>query len=211
MSKLALNKSSLTKVKKNLESYRRFLPALELKQKQLMIERKRVSELRQDLIKATDEILAVVGKQLPMLSIEAFPLDDLVVVRELSIKQENLVGVLLPVIDSFQVERAPYGKLTRPHWVDHVGQLVEKMVNCRVQGMVLAKREKCLDDAIKTVTQRVNLFSKVLIPQAEKDIHRIVLFLADQERASVVRSKIAKANKVKQVADEFSGLEEGAA
>jgi V/A-type H+-transporting ATPase subunit D len=38
----------------------------------------------------------------------------------------------------------------------------------------------------------VNLFEKVLIPKAEQNIRKIVIFLSDQERAAVVRSKIAK-------------------
>jgi V/A-type H+-transporting ATPase subunit D len=42
------------------------------------------------------------------------------------------------------------------------------------------------------VTQRVNLFEKVLIPRARKSIQRIRVYLSDEERAAVVRSKIAK-------------------
>ena len=45
---------------------------------------------------------------------------------------------------------------------------------------------------MRTITQRVNLFSKVLIPRAEENIKRIGLFLSDQERAGVVRSKLSK-------------------
>ena len=52
-----------------------------------------------------------------------------------------------------------------------------------------------LNDAVRRITQRVNLFEKVLIPQAEKKIHRIKIYLADTERAAVVRSKIAKAKQ----------------
>jgi len=41
----------------------------------------------------------------------------------------------------------------------------------------------------------VNLFEKVLIPQARENISRIQIHLADAERAAVVRSKIMKANR----------------
>lgn len=49
---------------------------------------------------------------------------------------------------------------------------------------------------MRRVTQRVNLFEKVLIPKAEENIRRITIFLSDQERAAVVRSKIAKSREV---------------
>ena len=52
-----------------------------------------------------------------------------------------------------------------------------------------------LNDAVRRITQRVNLFEKVLIPQAEENIQRIRIFLSDAERTAVVRSKIAKAKR----------------
>jgi V/A-type H+-transporting ATPase subunit D len=48
------------------------------------------------------------------------------------------------------------------------------------------------------VSQRVNLFEKVLIPDAKGDIARIQIFLSDVERAAVVTSKIAKAKRARE-------------
>ena len=47
--------------------------------------------------------------------------------------------------------------------------------------------------AVRRITQRVNLFEKILIPNAQKNIQRIRIFLGDAERSAVVRSKLAKA------------------
>ena len=41
MAKIALNKSSLSRQKKQRESFKRYLPSLEMKQKQLLAERKK--------------------------------------------------------------------------------------------------------------------------------------------------------------------------
>ena len=46
-----------------------------------------------------------------------------------------------------------------------------------------------MQGAVRRVTQRVNLFEKVLIPNAKRDIARIQIFLSDVERAAVVTSK----------------------
>ena len=49
--------------------------------------------------------------------------------------------------------------------------------------------------AVRRVTQRVNLFDKVLIPTAKRDISRIRIFLSDIERSAVVTSKMAKGKR----------------
>jgi len=51
--------------------------------------------------------------------------------------------------------------------------------------------------ASRKATQRVNLVSKILIPEALGNIRKIRIFLADNERAAVVRSKIAKKKKLR--------------
>ena len=49
-----------------------------------------------------------------------------------------------------------------------------------------------LERAVRRVTQRVNLFDKVLIPRTREHIRRIRIHLADGERSAVVRAKLAK-------------------
>ena len=49
-----------------------------------------------------------------------------------------------------------------------------------------------LNQQVRRITQRVNLFEKVLIPRARENIKRIHIGLGEQERSAVVRSKIAK-------------------
>jgi len=59
------------------------------------------------------------------------------------------------------------------------------------------QRVERLQQAVLKVTQRVNLFEKVLIPEARENIKQIRIHLADTERAAVVRSKITKAKRRK--------------
>jgi V/A-type H+-transporting ATPase subunit D len=50
--------------------------------------------------------------------------------------------------------------------------------------------------AVQKITQRVNLFDKMLIPRTRENIRKIGIFLADSERAAVVRAKIAKSRRL---------------
>ncbi|MCM8761442.1 MAG: V-type ATP synthase subunit D, partial [Candidatus Omnitrophica bacterium] len=57
------------------------------------------------------------------------------------------------------------------------------------QGMEILKQE------LRTTTQRVNLFEKIKIPEAEDAIRRIKIYIGDQMTNAVGRSKMAK-NKI---------------
>jgi len=61
-----------------------------------------------------------------------------------------------------------------------------------VRLQVEQERLRRLERAVKRVTQRVNLFDKVLIPRTRENIRRIHIHLADGERSAVVRAKLAK-------------------
>jgi V/A-type H+-transporting ATPase subunit D len=54
------------------------------------------------------------------------------------------------------------------------------------------RRVAILEKGVRQITQRVNLFDKILIPRARKNIQLIQVYLGDAERTAVVRSKVAK-------------------
>jgi V/A-type H+-transporting ATPase subunit D len=82
--------------------------------------------------------------------------------------------------------------MVMPFWVDLMIEHLRRLAEQSVWLQVRQERLRRLEVATRRITQRVNLFEKVLIPQAEGNIRKIVIFLSDQERAAVVRSKIAK-------------------
>jgi len=72
------------------------------------------------------------------------------------------------------------------------------MVTHKALVQVTAERVRLLEVAARKVTQRTNLFEKILIPRAQGNIRKIRIYLADADRASVVRSKITKRIRQKQ-------------
>ena len=192
MAKVALNKSSLNREKRSLKTFNRYLPALELKRQQLMMERKKaeeaLAEAREDLI----NVEALVKAQLPMLAREDVAVENLVKVTDVRLMHENIVGTSVPMIEHIEMELTPYSDLTKPHWVDYLVELLQQMIRLRVELQVRELRYKELDKATKTTSQRVNLFSKVLIPQTKKNIQRIQVYMSDQDRASVMNAKLSK-------------------
>lgn len=192
MTKLALNKSSLSAEKKKHLSYEKYLPSLELKQKQLLAERKKHEKMLLEHQQKIQFIEDNVHQRLPMLAVQNIDLQKLVQITDFQIDQENLLGTLLPVLKHVKYERTEYSYLSRPHWVDEVANSLEHVVKLKIEERILKKRLQKLSDALQIITQRVNLFSKVLLPKTQNNIKKIGLFLADQDRAAVVRSKLAK-------------------
>jgi V/A-type H+/Na+-transporting ATPase subunit D len=192
---LALNKSTLKQQRDELKTYRKFLPSLDLKRQQLLAALKVArSELTESLA-AHDQLQTVVAEVYPLLgssTVRTRNLASLIRVQAVEVVEENLVGVRLPVAQSVHFEIADYSRMVMPFWVDLLVENLRRLAEQDVLLQVRRERLRRLEVATRRITQRVNLFEKVLIPRAEASIRKIVIFLSDQERAAVVRSKIAK-------------------
>jgi len=202
MAKLTLSKSGLQKQREDMRLYERVLPSLDLKRMQLSAELKRA---RQQLAEAEAEVEKLnkrVADQLPMLANRAIDVSGLVQVESFQIEEENLVGVKLPALVEVKCTVRPYSMLAKPHWVDVLVDQLKQMVEQKTRVQVAAERVRLLEQAERRITQRVNLFDKILIPTAKKNIQKIQIYLADVERAAVVRSKLTKKMRQQQAATE---------
>ncbi len=192
---LALNKTSLKQRRDQLALFQRFLPSLDLKRQQLIADLQRS---KGTLVETGKEIEALLNSQLglfALLGASEQELSGLVSIEKLTIEEENVLGVRLPVLGEIRFAVREYSMLAKPCWVDFLVELLQKMALLKLRLQNEQTRVTRLNEAVRRITQRVNLFDKVLIPQAEKDIHRIKIHLADTERAAVVRSKLAKAKQ----------------
>ncbi len=192
---LALNKTSLKQRRDQLTLFQRFLPSLDLKRQQLIADLQRS---KNTLVEIGKEIEALLNSQLglfALLGASEQELSGLVSIEKLTIEEENVLGVRLPVLGEIRFAVREYSMLAKPCWVDFLVELLQKMALLKLRLQNEQTRVTRLNEAVRRITQRVNLFDKVLIPQAEKDIHRIKIHLADTERAAVVRSKLAKAKQ----------------
>lgn len=192
MAKLQLSKSALAREQKSLRTYQRFLPSLDLKRRQVMAERAKAERALADTRREMERRREAVRGKLPMLALGEVDLTGLARLAGVRIGTENVVGTHLPRLEDIEVELRPYAYLGRPPWVDRTAEILREMLELRIRAQVEARRVALLEQAIKTVTQRVNLFDKVLIPEAQSKIKRIQIYLSDMETAAVVRSKISK-------------------
>jgi V/A-type H+-transporting ATPase subunit D len=192
MTRLALSKNSLQKERRKLSNFERFLPSLDLKRRQLMAERAKAAEELHQAERALVSFLEGIGDRLPMLANREVDLTDLVRITSLDQDVENVVGTRLPRLKGFDVVLKKYSRLSRPQWVDGVAARLKECVALNLRVQFGERRLEILQHAVRRITQRVNLFEKVLIPRTKKNIKYIQIYLGDAERAAVVRSKVAK-------------------
>ncbi len=192
MARITYNKASLHQQMRLLKRYRQYLPSLDLKRKQLLQER---AKAKAELVERQNQLqqqLRWVEQELPMLANNSIDVENLIAIQNVETTEENMVGVSLPVFSDVTFKTARYSCFCKPHWVDGYVDKMQQVVTIKLQLIVAEQRLKKLDLALKKITQRVNLFEKVLIPRAMGNIRNIRIYLSDNERAAVIRSKITK-------------------
>lgn len=192
MAKLRLSKNSLQQQQQQLKLYRRLLPSLDLKRRQLTVEAQKARADHHAALSATEDLEVRIGQELPMLADEELNLNGLVEMKGYRVGEQNVVGTRLPILEHVEFVVADYSRLGTPAWVDILVDRLKAAAEARVRVRVAEERVKTLNTAVRRITQRVNLFEKILIPTAKKNIQRIRIYLGDAERAAVVTSKLAK-------------------
>jgi V/A-type H+-transporting ATPase subunit D len=198
MAKLKLSKQSLHHQQEQLKLYKRLLPSLDLKRRQLTMEAQKAQEEHSAAVAQIDALETRIGEELPMLADEGLHLRDLVVVKGYQLGEQNIVGVRLPVLESLDCQVAEYSPLATPAWLDILVQRLKDAKTCRLRAEIAAQRLDILRLQLRRITQRVNLFDKILIPTAHTNIQRIRIYLGETERAAVVTSKLAKSKQLQQ-------------
>jgi V/A-type H+-transporting ATPase subunit D len=109
--------------------------------------------------------------------------------------EENVVGVRLPLLRAIACDVSSYSYLAKPAWIDVLVERLKQAAEERTRVLVAEERVRILKLQVRRVTQRVNLFERILIPEAKDNIQRILIVLGDMERQSVARSKLTKAKQ----------------
>ena len=192
MGKLRFTKNELKRQREALQRYSRYLPTLILKKQQL---RSSISKIEhaikgirtkmEELERSVDEWVAVFAEDVGF--------NQLLKADHLKISPGNVAGVDIPLYQEIEFEEKEYDLLTTPLWVDAAIEVTKQIVTLQAQLLVYQQQRDLLREELRITTQRVNLFEKIKIPQAQENIRIIRIYLGDLQTAEVVRGKIAKA------------------
>ena len=122
--------------------------------------------------------------------------ENFVKLSSIFVEKGNIAGIDIPIFTGVEFEDISYDLFLTPLWVDRAIEEIKKMYKIIAELRILEKQINLLRHELIITTQRVNLFEKVKIPEAENSIRMIRIYMGDQQTAAVVRGKIAK-NKIK--------------
>lgn len=198
-----MTKGALASRRRELALLERALPSLRLKRQQLRIEG---DKAREALAQATVHRQALLreAEALPVTGSDAEALAPLLMLDAVERGSERRLGVDLPVIHAVRWSQAAYSLADTPVWYDRALELIRALAEAALACEAAQGRVAALGEALKRAVQRVNLLEQVLIPRARRDIARIGIFLADNERTALARAKLAAARRGRPVAVEQS-------
>ncbi len=193
---VSVSKTSLLKFKRDLRAYQKYLPSLDLKRQQL---RFAIVHLKSDIRRLTEKIAQfqhALPNLIPSSDVNVFDINQLVAISTIDYELKSIAGVKVSQMMGVTFSELN-GDFTRlPVWGLFYQASLEKYVKLLLQVENLEQQISTLNAALLKVTQRINLFEKLLIPRSEQFISTIELSLGERARESVVVSKLSKKRSV---------------
>jgi len=192
MAKIKFTKGELKSQRDALKQYRRYLPTLQLKKQQLQMEILQLHILLAAKMAEAAERIKNTEAWAGLLSDDSVDLRSWVMPKATLTTSRNIAGVDIPIFKGVEFYQANYDLFSSPQWLDRAIELLRELVSGREEILVVGEAIERLKDELRVTTQRVNLFEKVKIPEAEDAIRRIKIYIGDQMANAVGRSKVAK-------------------
>lgn len=191
--KVKLTKGELKRQRDSLRQYERYLPTLQLKKQQLQLE----ILLQHNLLEEKKHALAgrkkIIAGWACLFVEQKEQLRKFILPARVETGIKNIAGTDIPVFEKLEFNPAAYDLFLSPFWYDIAIEAVRLAVSLKEEIKIIENGIDILKQELRITTQRVNLFEKVKIPEAEEAIRLIKIYIGDQMANAVGRSKIAKA------------------
>ena len=192
MAKIKLTKGELKRQRDALAQFSRYLPTLQLKKQQLQLEILQQDSLLEEKNQALLKKNQVIGLWIGLFTDERVDLKALLSPARIITRPKNIAGIDIPVFDTVEFNEADYDLFLAPLWVDAAINALRGVIILKEEISVIKQGIVVLRHELRITTQRVNLFEKVKIPEAQENIRLIKIYIGDQMANAVGRSKIAK-------------------
>lgn len=193
MAELKMTKNELRAQQNKLNQLFKYLPTLQLKKALLQAE---VAQSRLEGYSLQEQIDAQkhAVEEYASLFTQSLPCDVsyYAKIAKVSKHYENIAGTEVPFFDDVSFQPINYNLFETPIWLEGAIQGLQRISETKVKLAIVNEKLIILEKELREVAIRVNLFEKVLIPRAEKNIKKIKIFLGDQQLAAVSQAKVAK-------------------
>lgn len=192
--KIKLTWAELKNERSALDRFKTYLPTLQLKQQQLQLTIGQVQQEYETVLYELRNREAILSAYAPIFQDRAgINLEEMAEPEAVKVQTKNLAGVRVKVFESVSFSSPVYSLFGTPPWVDQALADLRKRNELIARLELVEQQMTLLQAELKKVSQRVNLFEKIIIPETEEHIRRIRIALGDAMTAAVARAKIAKA------------------
>jgi len=191
---IKLTKNELRDQQHRLNQLEKYLPTLQLKKAMLQSEviaanfelenMKKELNRKKDRTEDACQLLDHPGIQTLMKGLH---------ITQKRVEYENIAGVDLHQFKGLDFESPSYSLYDTPLWYDSMLEQLRELVKAKEKVEVQKEKKRRLENELREVSIRVNLFEKIMIPKAKANIKKIRVFLGDQQLAAVSMAKVAKA------------------
>lgn len=195
MPRIKYTKNELKKQKEALTRFKRYLPTLLLKKKQLQMEIRKIRHKEEELTQTFSEIENKLFTWVQLFG-QDYKLTSLISLISIDQETGNIAGIDIPVFTGVQIDVQEYNIFVYPPWVDRAIEELKRLITVKAELKIIHTQLTLLSEELRITSQRVNLFEKVKIPETSENIRVIKIYLGDQQTNAVVRGKISK-NKIK--------------
>jgi V/A-type H+-transporting ATPase subunit D len=190
--RIKLNKVSLREQKQKLALYQRFLPALEARKQQFLMQ---LGLVRKD-IRRQEEALAALLASISQWSSLLWDLEPLLryflKIEEVRISLHNVAGLNIPRFQEVIFQDPSYSVFATAYSFETVLVRMREAIALREEIRILKEQERILSDGFRKTSQRINLYEQRLIPDCRDALRKIAVYLQDQQAAAVGVAKVAK-------------------
>ncbi|MBE9572230.1 MAG: V-type ATP synthase subunit D [Proteobacteria bacterium] len=190
--RIKLNKVSLREQKKKLGMFQRFLPTLEARKQQLLMQltavREKIKEQQIDI----DNLLKEISSWSRLYWGLEKDIRFFVRIKEVEVTIRNVAGLKVPYFAGVVFEDMPYSIFATPYSLDEVIEKTRRLISFREALKILKEQEEALNAGFIKTSQRINLYEQRLIPDCRRSIRKISVHLQDQQASSVGVAKVAK-------------------
>lgn len=205
MTEIKLTKNELRLQQNRLNQLNKYLPTLQLKKAMLQTE---VLEARAEIAQCEESFQCIQSEvsHYSLLLTEKISIDVMqgAKVAKVNKRYENIAGVEVPYFEGIVFDEFTYNLFDTPPWVDIVIVGLRNIAEAHIRIKIAQEKKAALENELRMVSIRVNLFEKILIPRATRNIKKIKVFLGDQQLAAVSQAKVAKA-KIEERAQSLHG------
>lgn len=196
MADIKYTKNEMVRLQAKELQLEQYLPTLKLKKMLLQSEVAKAEEEIRQAQSAYDAEKEEM-KQHGALLKDAFGVDILAhcVIEKVVVEKGNIAGIELPVLKEviFQEKKEPL--FIQPLWKEAFVTKVHSIITTYRKVKIAEERRNILQHELRKISIRVNLFEKRLIPEIQRDINKIRVFLSDLDLQAVGKAKVAK-NKI---------------